>query len=162
MMTIAEARIIEAILNPEHNSEHRVSELRSLARDALNHFKERAEMKVSDLKAKLELADVRDAQRKEALEDAKLVIAELEDRERELEARIDRGELFPETPEVLERALMIRGQSEFEVRLRNIYRSMEAMSPFQEKDGAFAVCVFIEMLKAGISADQLISRMTRV
>ena len=155
MMTIAEARIIEAILNPEHNSEHRAEELRSLARDALAHFKERAEMKVSDLKARLELADVRDAQRKEALEDAKLELAELE-------ARIDRGELFPETPQVLERALIIRGQSECEVRLRNIYRSMEAMAPFQEEDGAFAVCVFIEMLKAGVSADQLISRMTRV
>lgn len=156
-MTIAEARIIEAILNPEHNSDHSASELRSLARDALNHFKDRAEMKVSDLKAKLELADVRDAQRKEALEDAKRVIAELEAR---LESRPDGKGYFSEVPKVLENAISLRDDYGFELRLRNIYRTIGSIAPFTA-EAPFAVCVFIQMLNAGISPDELVERMTR-
>lgn len=93
MTNEAEARIVEAIMSPGQAG-HRVEEIRNLVRDAFAHFKERAEMRTGELEAQLELAHVRDGQRKEQLKIAEHelvsaleVVSDLEQRERDLEER---------------------------------------------------------------------------
>lgn len=102
----AEARIIEAIMSETANGSHSASELRALVREAFAHFKERSEMRAGELEAKLELSEVRNAQRKAALmtehsenkalrdqlNDARKVIELQEQRERDLEARAEAAE----------------------------------------------------------------------
>lgn len=88
----AEARIVEAILNT--GSDY-MTGARKQVTQAFALFKERAEMRTGELEAQLELAKVRDEQRKEALASmekelntALEIISDMEDRERELEVQV--------------------------------------------------------------------------